>query len=252
MFDKDRYRRILYAGVFVMNVYCVLFLYSRAAYLSGLIGLLVMGLIRSRKVLILLLLVPVFWKTVLPVSVQDRITMTTQEDGKLDSSVEGRLALWAFGWDMFKSHPIFGVGYGRYNSMTRGIDRDGRARDPHNLYVKYLAEKGIIGFGVLLLFFYQCLRTGWRLYRDSRDGFLQGLGLGFFVCVICNMVGNIFGDRFTWINVMAYFWVFLGLCCVGLNLEAEEEAGNGESKDYDSLDSLSRPTYLAEEGNNIR
>jgi hypothetical protein len=43
------------------------------------------------------------------------------------------------------------------------------------------------------------------------DKLLQGLGMGFMGCVFGVLAGNIFGSYWNYLNVMAFYWVFLGL-----------------------------------------
>jgi O-antigen ligase len=92
--------------------------------------------------------------------------------------------------------------------------------------VKILAEQGTIGMFIFLLMFLLALRSGWRLYRDTEDPFLKGLGLGFFTCVIATMTTNVFGDRWTYVQLGAYYWVFLALV-VRSNIMIKEEIPAG-------------------------
>ena len=39
----------------------------------------------------------------------------------------------------------------------------------------------------------------------------QGIGLGFFVCVIVHLAGSISGDQSLYYNLMAIFWLFMGI-----------------------------------------
>ena len=64
--------------------------------------------------------------------------------GQLASS--GRLANWLDGLDLFSSSPIFGIGFGRFSQETFS----GLAA--HNWFVEVLAELGIVGLTLWLLF----------------------------------------------------------------------------------------------------
>ncbi len=91
--------------------------------------------------------------------------------------------------------------------------------------MKILVEQGIIGFIFLLLIFIISIRSGWQLFQASKKPFFKGLGVGFLVCTICTMITNIFGDRWTYLQLGAYFWVFLGLV-VRSNIITEKEKQN--------------------------
>jgi len=208
-FDKVKIRRILFGAVILLNLYCVLFLYSRGAYIAVLIGLIFFSLVKNKKLLIPLVAILIFWQTFLPSSVVERINITENQEGVLDTSSQSRLVLWQESIKLFEQNPIIGVGYDVFSYL--GYEK----RDTHNIYLKVLAEQGIIGIIILFLLFYLALKYGWKLYKMASDSFLRGLGLGFTLCVIATMAVNMFGDRWTYLPLGAYFWVFLALVVRG-------------------------------------
>ena len=94
-------------------------------------------------------------------------------------------------------------------------------KDTHNLYVKILAETGLVG---LCLFFWLLAKTfsaGYRLFRHADDSFLSSLGLGLSAWVVCVVAANLFGDRWTLLQVNGFMWVLGGMVSRGLALEEE-------------------------------
>lgn len=74
-----------------------------------------------------------------------------------EESAFGRVDAWYEGFDMFKTHPLFGVGFGNftdYNTLTA-----------HNSFVLVLAETGFLGFVTWLAFVGYCFWMMWRLLR---------------------------------------------------------------------------------------
>ncbi|GAB3786482.1 O-antigen ligase family protein [Dyella agri] len=74
-----------------------------------------------------------------------------------EESAFGRVDAWYEGLDMFKTHPLFGVGFGNftdYNTLTA-----------HNSFVLVLAETGFLGFMTWLAFVGYCFWMMWRLLR---------------------------------------------------------------------------------------
>lgn len=225
IFSKKKILKAFYTVILLGNTYALLYLFSRAAYLAFVIGLFFIGILKERKILILLFILICSWTFILPVSVQERIRMTwdNSEDqiqsnpteNKLDPSSEARLTLSYFGFDLFKESPIFGVGYNVYIYLSSEVDKFGRPRDAHDNYIKILSELGLIGFLLYLLLYYFAFKSGWQLYRASDDNFLKGLGFGFATCVITNMVLNTTHDNWSYLNSMGYYWVFWGLVARG-------------------------------------
>ena len=209
LFNKANIIRILFTITIIINMFCVLFLYSRGAYLGVLAGLLFLCFIKNKKLIIPLIILLFFWQAMLPKKVVQRINETKTEEGTLDHSSAARLELWKSSIDLFSKNPITGVGFNVFSFLEY------QNNDPHNIYLKILAEQGIVGLIILLLIFWFSLKSGWELYRKSEDRFLKGLGFGFAACVIVTMTTNLFGDRWTYLQVGAFYWVFLGLVVKG-------------------------------------
>ena len=53
------------------------------------------------------------------------------------------------------------------------------------------------------------------IMETTKDNFFKGLGLGFSACVLAVMVSNFFGDRWSFLQLGSYFWVFLALVVRG-------------------------------------
>ncbi|MDE3009395.1 MAG: O-antigen ligase family protein [Pseudomonadota bacterium] len=191
------------------SAYCLLFSFSRGGYVAMLAVLLVIGILRKRSLLVLLLALLVSWQTVLPTAVQERILMTTgdaQEGAMLDSSAQERLSLWQDAFDLLKQNPVTGTGFHTYEYLGRV----GPYRDTHNYYVKVLVETGFVGLLMFLWLLLRLARMGLRLFRTAQDGFWSGVGLGFFALVCGAVVVNFFGDRWTYQQIDGVIWVLLG------------------------------------------
>lgn len=219
--DKRKIRRVLFAVAIILNLYCTLFLYSRGAYVAILAGLVFISFLTNKKLILPLILLLIFWQAVLPEQVIERINQTQTEEGTLDYSSQSRFELWERGLNLFKKVPIMGVGFGMIPYMAE-IGRG----DTHNIYIEILVEQGIIGIIIFLLLLWLCLKNGLELYKTAGNPFLKGLGLGFAACVIATMVTNFFGDRWTYLQLGAYFWVFLGLVVRGNLITQQEKLEN--------------------------
>jgi len=227
-FDKSKIRKVLFLAVILASLYTVLYSFSRSVYLGVPIGLIVFALIKDKRLLIPIVILLLFWRSILPISVVERITMTTQKDiysvsESFDASTEGRVDVWQKSMELFKSNPLFGVGFQviAFSGWT--------LRDTHNMYVAFLAEMGIIGLFLFLFLFWIALRNSWKLYRKSNDNLFKGLGLGVFVSVIVCMITNFFGDHWTYIQLGAFYWAFLALVSRGLLMVEEQSIGVKEN-----------------------
>lgn len=93
-----------------------------------------------------------------------------QEEGLTDDSAMGRVESWYEGLQMFREHPLFGVGPDMYSDLYR--------LTAHNSFVLVLAETGIVGFTVWLAFVGYCFRMMLVALRQPPQAVLEAVGQG--------------------------------------------------------------------------
>jgi len=211
--DNNRRRKMLFLGVVLLSLHPLFFAFSRGAYAAAFVVLIFFALVKKRSLLILVFVLVVAWKTLLPPSVVERISMTKDEGGQIEVSAAVRLDLWDQALKLFKEHPVIGVGF---DGFKFSLPEESRWTDTHNYYMKMLVEQGVIGLGVLLITLLMAFRSGWKLLREANNGFEKGLGLGFMGCVLASATTNLFGDRWSYYEMGSYFWVFWGLVDRGI------------------------------------
>jgi len=64
---------------------------------------------------------------------------------------------------------------------------------------------------VFVIFTITILIQAYRLFRNSPSKLGQGIGLGFFTCIIVHLVGSTVGDQTLYYNMMAIYWFFIGI-----------------------------------------
>jgi len=218
-FSKRRAVKLGIWAVAFTSIYSLVLSFSRGGYLGFLVGLFVLGLIKERKLLILLVIILLGWQSVVPNAVRERVLMTYQEGQGLDSSAEERVNLWQDALQVIDHDPVFGTGFDTYKFMGRV----GPFTDTHNYYVKVLLELGFAGLLIFLWLLAVVGKMSWRLFRSAKDSFLSALGCALLSMFACAVVVNLFGDRWSFLQVNGFFWVLLGLVARGLILVKERE-----------------------------
>jgi O-antigen ligase len=217
---KSKLIRVFLLSAVGLSLYSVIFLFSRGSYVATYLTIALSGFLRKNLIVIIAVItLSLAWHTLLPRSVVERIEMTTNESNELESSAEKRVQIWKTSMDLFKANYVSGIGFGTfpYLGFTLG--------DTHNLYVKILLEQGVVGFLIFLIMILVALFNGWKLYINARDDFLKGLGFGFVMCTISLLISNFFGDRWTYVPLGAYYWVFMALVVRG-NIITQKEIRN--------------------------
>jgi len=193
-------------GLVAFTLYANMYTFSRGGYLAALVGVLMLGIVKDRKLLVLLVCFLFTWQLIVPTAVHQRVTMTKDENGQLEASAQERVDLWKESWTSIGHNPVVGNGFATFQLMPHV---DG-LRDTHNWYVKVLVETGLIGLLMALALLQQMLALSLRLFRKASDSLFKGLGLGLFVCICTCMTANIFGDRWTYLEITGLMWVLLG------------------------------------------
>ncbi|HWC00678.1 MAG TPA: O-antigen ligase family protein [Bryobacteraceae bacterium] len=230
-FEKKTLLKLAYLGTAAFSIYCLLFSFSRGGYAAFLVGCVFLGVTKNRMLLVLVVLLLFTWQAVVPAAVQERIMMTEGEDGSgIDSSAGTRLTIWEDALQVFKGDPIFGTGFNTYQYMHRV----GPYQDTHNMYVKVLVETGLAGLAIFVLLLWKMYCCGFHLFRTASDDFLASLGLGFAGLMVCVVAGNLFGDRWMYMQITGYTFALLGLTLRGQAITDQQQESAGLSEDVAS------------------
>lgn len=140
-----------------------------------------------------------------------RLASTLELLNRRESIDASREFLIQIALDTFKSRPVFGIGAGKFMSVT------GVKTDVHNAYIQTLCESGIIGFTFfVVMLLYYVLKTISLMHRsDSNIGYLQ---FSLFIQLV--FIFNSFTENGN-INLPEYFLYFVA---VGLCIHADMEA----------------------------
>lgn len=232
-FEKNKWLRNAYYSLAAFSATCLIYSLSRGGYAAILAGCLVVGLLKQRKMLVLLGIFLLTWTSLVPPAVRQRVDMTyDQQSGTLDNSANTRLSLWSNAMQVFRDNAVLGSGFDTYeymhlNKRTDGVT--GYYADTHNYFVKLLVETGVVGFLLFLWLLGKIVSQGFRLFHRSHDPFFQSLGLGIIGWLICAVVANLFGDRWSFLQVNGYMWVIAGLVCRAQELDKSNALASAEA-----------------------
>jgi putative inorganic carbon (hco3(-)) transporter len=207
-------------GLLMFCGYCLLYSFSREAYVGFLIGVLLLGFLKQRWVLLALMVFLISWQSVVPTSVKERVLMTYDTtDQQLDTSAQDRVTIWNDAMNLFEQNPVVGIGFDTYQWLHRVTIYT----DTHNYFLKVMVETGVIGLMFFLWLLMKMSRAGYRLFRTAQDPFLKSLGLAFCLMMACVFVVNFFGDRWLYLSVNGFVWVTLA-CVVRAQIIVDEGA----------------------------
>jgi putative inorganic carbon (hco3(-)) transporter len=218
-YEKRWLLRSAFALLTGLSVFCLMYSFSRGGYAALLMGFLFVGILKTRKLLVLTLLLGLVWTPIVPNAVRERVLMTySAKDGGLDHSSEIRVGLWEDAIRVFDTSPVIGTGFNTYAYMGRVGDYT----DTHNYFIKVLVETGVLGLGLFLILVFRLAWIGLVLHWRAADPMVRALGLGLAGWMVSSLVANLFGDRWSFLQVNGYMWVIAGLAARGWTLEQEQ------------------------------
>jgi O-antigen ligase len=229
--EKQKLLSLMYYGLAVFAAFCLMYSLSRGGYAAFLLGWLFIGIVKNRKLLLLLLLFGMTWTTVVPNAVRERIFMT-DEGGDLDHSSETRVSLWEDAIAIYQTSPILGTGFNTYAYMQHIANY----KDTHNIYLKVLVETGAVGLLLFLLLLFKFFKSGIQLAWRTNDPFFASLGYGLAGWIVAAMGANVFGDRWTFLQVNGYMWILGGLLARALIITNEPAPTTNEDAPAFSVD----------------
>jgi O-antigen ligase len=128
--------------------------------------------------------------------------------GSSDSSLRGRIAENLAAIEMFRDHPIIGVGPDNFElhyldyAQRIGLDSRAEVRGAHNLYLESLAETGIVGTIPFFALLWVGLRRSWRARSAAEPDLallIEGCFVAWLTFLVCAVALHISYPRYLWI-----------------------------------------------------
>lgn len=147
-----------------------------------------------------------------------------------DISIIARINMWNYGYEIFQTNPIIGIGLGAfppYNyNETGNIVPPVIERKPndhghiHNNFIQMAAENGIIGLTAFSALFGTILYCMARNFKFERYRLIAIAG---FLSTVSFLVHGFFDYTFDIGTEICTFWYLLGLFYAGLNINRTSE-----------------------------
>ena len=215
---------------------CLVFTWSRGAWLGIILAMLIFLLVYSRKTLVLclcgLFALP-FAPLVLPSSIMNRITSIGDVT---DSSTSYRVNIWKASVKLLHDYAFTGIGVGNaaFKKIYPKYSLPGVESAPHahNLFLQTGIETGIPGLIVLLLIFFILAQSCITFFMKSDAGRAHKLTVAALFAGIIGVMLQGMTD-YIWYNYRVYlmFWCMVGLCAAVQRVANEKDSVNPPSAD---------------------
>jgi putative inorganic carbon (hco3(-)) transporter len=181
----------------------LLLTYTRTALLGTVLGLVVVGFVQSKRLLVILMLVGVCALVAVPqmsARFSDLTSTSTAGSGPSENSLVWRLGWWAQVLPLANSNPVTGIGLSMTSNLTE-------TAQPHNDYVRAYVETGLLGLGTYLAMLIALVGLGRRAVQaSSRGTFDRGVAVGFLGCAVAYVAASLAANVMS--NVVSLWYLF--------------------------------------------
>jgi O-antigen ligase len=240
-------KKVLLWASWILTAIALILSYTRAAWISVLFAMGILGLtllrIRFRYILVISVLAVLYFTsqriTIIQKMEKNRQTssVTLSEHVQsisnitTDESNLERINRWNCALKMFAKRPVFGWGPGTYmfqyapfqlSYEKTGISTDfGDRGNAHSEYIGPLAESGLLGSVSFMLIGFLSLLTGFRVYNKTGDRRLKQITLGLMLGFISYLVHGTLNNFLDTDKASALFWG-IAAAFVSLDLSSEK------------------------------
>ncbi|MFH1753521.1 MAG: O-antigen ligase family protein [Candidatus Omnitrophota bacterium] len=216
-----------------LTAYCVFYGFTRAAFLSLLLGMGIMFMLASpRRSIIVLALVLIALPLLvifLPDGAKNHVYLLKIFGG---SSTGHRLMVWTAGLKMFLERPVLGQGYNMFmaNYARFRLPEDSGIWYAHNSYLQIAAETGILGLVSFIWVIAKAAVISLRSWRSIGDSLLKFIYLGLFCGIVSFLVLSFFDVTHFSLRPAVLFYLSLGVLIAINNIGSGvmEEPGHGK------------------------
>ncbi len=181
--------------------------YTRSSWMALVIGLLVVGWLQSKRLLLALVVLGLGVALFVP-SVVNRFADLTADNGPSTALTgEGNSLAWRFSYwteviTLAADNPVTGIGL----RVTEEIS--GGAKQPHNDFVRAYVELGAIGLMAYILLLTAMARVAARGVRDAAAGWQRGVAVGFAGCFVAFVLVSLVANVMSQAVVLWYLFAF--------------------------------------------
>jgi putative inorganic carbon (HCO3(-)) transporter len=200
--------RLLVGAVLVLGTVELVWSYSRGSWISVIAGLVVVGVLQARKLLLLLPAGLVVIVLAAP-SVVTRLSDLSQAEtinGTPGNSFLWRISHWSEVLAGARGHEFLGLGPSSSDYLGDEV------LPPHNDFVRMYVETGVLGTVVYIAFIAAALVMALQKLRGVTEPVLaRGVAVGVIACTTAFVLGSIGGNLISETVVLLYFFAFLAL-----------------------------------------
>jgi O-antigen ligase len=184
---------------------------SRGAWIGLIISIIILFSVKSRKLLVFILLLLLVSPLIMPDMVRQRFL--DLKDIRTSGSAWERVKLWQGAFDMVKARPFLGHGVNTYSRNFPAYKPDDYPdyMYSHNGYLQMATEIGIIGAGLFITFLIVLFAGIARGIKKLDKGIYRDLYLGLFAGLVGFLCSCFVDTHLSSTTLMNFLFMYMGL-----------------------------------------
>jgi O-antigen ligase len=226
---RGRWERWFYLSALAAMTACMVFTYSRGAWLALGLAATAFSLMYNPRLLIVMAAGSLAAVKFVP-GIGARLSYMFSSAYVASSQRAGRLALWQSALDRFRQDPLFGTGFGSFGGAVAARRIPG-SYYVDNFYLKTLVESGLIGLLALLWLLGSAFRCGYAVYKKINDADLKILAAAILAGLLGVAAHNAVENIFEVPMMATYFWLLAGMLTALPHIDdSEPESAEGDRR----------------------
>jgi O-antigen ligase len=201
---------------FVVGPFNIFLTFTRAAWMAAMASTLSILALTNRRYFVRTAIVFVVMISALYTSFS---SFSNRVNSVFDSNYvanENRIYLWKANIDIFKEHPLFGLGFDenrkQIDTYLQPYNKPNVMRNhPHSTYINFLAGLGLFGLGFFLLFAGYHLKICIDGFRNSTNSMHKTLFLGVLGLQMVLLIGGFTECNFEDLELCHQYILFIAL-----------------------------------------
>lgn len=214
--------KTIWLGIFATTFVCLLFTWSRGAWVGVVLGIGLFLLIRDRRWIVLCVLAVLVLPFILPDSIMNRLISIGNTN---DSSTAYRVSVWIASARMALEYWMLGVGYGSdafaevYSIYA--LNGAGYALHAHNFYIQLIVDVGIGGFITYLL----VVLTAYKEISTVKNDYaIKTISLAFVGILAGYLFQGVAESLWYNMRMSLMFWIVMAFIMSGAKLDKGEQS----------------------------
>jgi O-antigen ligase len=203
------------SGLIILTA--IIFSYGRAVWMGLIVGLIFMGILGSKRLLLSILAGIMICSILILALPSSEFALRVVGTVKSKRPVGDRTEFWEGSLRILRDYPITGVGWEGFRKVYpryRPSEEEKSVSNAHNNFVDVAVDSGLLGLGIFIWLLVTIYKVGFHIFKELEDGYFKGFVWGFMGSLTAFLIAGLSQYNFGDSEVVMLFYFLLGMVLV--------------------------------------